>query len=47
VRRVERSAGAGFTVVYLGEIETMPGLPKRPLADRIDVTPDGRIVGMG
>jgi len=47
VPRIDRSAGAGFTVVYLGEIETMPGLPKRPLAERIDLFPDGRIVGMG
>jgi formate--tetrahydrofolate ligase len=47
VRRVERSAGAGFTVVFLGEIETMPGLPKRPLAERIDLLADGRITGMG
>ncbi|MCI4367777.1 MAG: formate--tetrahydrofolate ligase [Thermoplasmata archaeon] len=47
VRRIERSAGAGFTVVFLGEIETMPGLPKRPLAERIDLLADGRIVGTG
>ncbi len=47
VHRVERRAGAGFTVVYLGEIETMPGLPKHPLAERIDLLPDGRIVGLG
>jgi formate--tetrahydrofolate ligase len=47
VQRVERRAGAGFTVVYLGDIETMPGLPKHPRAERIDVLPDGRIVGLG
>ncbi len=47
VHRVERRAGAGFTVVYLGEIETMPGLPTHPLAERIDIQPDGRIVGLG
>ena len=47
VRRIDRSAGAGFTVVYLGEIETMPGLPKRPLAEQMDLSPDGRILGMG
>jgi formate--tetrahydrofolate ligase len=46
VRRVERSAGAGFTVIFLGEIETMPGLPKRPLAEQIDLRADGRIIGM-
>lgn len=43
VRRVERSAGAEFTVVYLGDIETMPGLPQRPLAERIDLLPDGQL----
>ncbi|HTP55994.1 MAG TPA: formate--tetrahydrofolate ligase, partial [Thermoplasmata archaeon] len=46
VRSVTRSAGAGFSVVYLGEIETMPGLPRRPLAEGIDLTDDGRIVGL-
>jgi formate--tetrahydrofolate ligase len=46
VRRVERSAGAGFTVVYLGDIETMPGLPKRPRAEAMDLLADGRIVGV-
>lgn len=46
VRRVQRSAGAGFTVLYLGEIETMPGLPRHPLAERIDLTADGRIDGL-
>ncbi|MCI4370656.1 MAG: formate--tetrahydrofolate ligase, partial [Thermoplasmata archaeon] len=46
VRRVERSAGAGFTVVYLGDVETMPGLPKRPRAEQMDLLPDGRIVGV-
>jgi formate--tetrahydrofolate ligase len=46
VHRYTRSAGAGFTVAYLGTIETMPGLPTRPAAEEIDVTPDGRIVGV-
>ena len=41
-----RSAGAGFTVAYLGEIQTMPGLPTRPLADQIDLTPEGRVIGL-
>lgn len=44
--RLTRSAGAGFTVVYLGTIETMPGLPTRPAAEEIDLTPDGRVVGV-
>jgi formate--tetrahydrofolate ligase len=47
VKRVTRSAGAGWTVVYLGDIETMPGLPKHPLAERIDLLPDGTVTGMG
>jgi formate--tetrahydrofolate ligase len=46
VHRFTRSAGAGFTVAYLGAIETMPGLPTRPAAEEIDLTPDGRIVGV-
>jgi formate--tetrahydrofolate ligase len=45
VHRFTRSAGAGFTVAHLGAIETMPGLPTQPAAERIDVLPDGRIVG--
>jgi formate--tetrahydrofolate ligase len=46
VRGFSRSAGAGFTVAYLGEIQTMPGLPRRPLAEQIDLTPEGRVVGL-
>jgi formate--tetrahydrofolate ligase len=46
VHRFSRSAGAGFTVAYLGEIQTMPGLPRRPLAEQIDLTPEGRVVGL-
>ena len=46
VHRFTRAAGAGFTVAYLGEIETMPGLPSRPLAEQIDLTPDGRVLGL-
>ncbi len=46
VRRFTRSAGAGFTVAYLGEIQTMPGLPRRPLAEQIDLTSEGRVVGL-
>ena len=43
VRRLWRAAGAGFTVAYLGDIETMPGLPRRPLAESIDLTDDGLV----
>ena len=46
VDRLTRSAGAGFTVVYLGTIETMPGLPTTPSAEEIDLTPDGKVVGV-
>jgi formate--tetrahydrofolate ligase len=46
VREVRLSAGAEFVVAICGEILTMPGLPKVPAADAIDVGPDGRIVGL-
>jgi formate--tetrahydrofolate ligase len=46
VDRFTRSAGAGFTVAYLGTIETMPGLPTRPSAEEIDLTADGQVVGV-
>ncbi len=46
VREVKISAGAGFVVVLLGNIMTMPGLPKRPAAEKIDITPDGIISGL-
>lgn len=45
-KNVRISAGAGFVVVLTGDIMTMPGLPKSPAAERIDVTDDGRIVGL-
>ncbi len=40
------SSGAGFVVVYCGDIMTMPGLPKTPAAERVDVTEDGEIIGL-
>ena len=46
VRGVRMAAGAGFIVVLTGDIMIMPGLPKSPAAERIDVTEDGRIVGL-
>src|SRR5215813_11624998 len=46
VREVRLSAGAEFVVAICGEIMTMPGLPKVPAAEAIDVGPDGRIVGL-
>ncbi len=46
VRDVYVSAGAGFVVAVTGAIMTMPGLPKKPAADSIDVNEEGRIVGL-
>ena len=46
VREVRLSAGAEFIVAICGEIMTMPGLPKVPAANAIDIGPDGRIVGL-
>jgi formate--tetrahydrofolate ligase len=46
VRALKVSAGAGFVVAYSGNILTMPGLPKKPAAEVIDVTPNGEIVGL-
>ena len=46
VRNLKVSAGAGFIVALTGDIMTMPGLPKVPAAEKIDVTPDGRITGL-
>ncbi len=46
VRDVRLSNGAGFVVVYTGDIMTMPGLPKVPAAEKIDVDSEGRITGL-
>ncbi len=46
VRSLKVSAGAGFIVVLTGNIMTMPGLPKVPAAENIDVTEDGKIIGL-
>ncbi len=46
VKNVKVSAGAGFIVVLTGDILTMPGLPKAPAAERIDVDADGKITGL-
>jgi formate--tetrahydrofolate ligase len=46
VKNVKISAGAGFIVVLTGDIMTMPGLPKRPAAERIDVDENGKISGL-
>lgn len=46
VRDVKLSNGAGFVVIYTGNIMTMPGLPKAPAAERIDVDENGKISGL-
>ncbi|MBO4770659.1 MAG: formate--tetrahydrofolate ligase [Clostridia bacterium] len=46
VKNVKASAGAGFVVVLTGDIMTMPGLPKVPAAEKIDVDSSGRITGL-
>ena len=46
IKNVKVSAGAGFVVVLTGDIMTMPGLPKSPAAERIDVDADGKITGL-
>ncbi|MBO7701733.1 MAG: formate--tetrahydrofolate ligase, partial [Eggerthellaceae bacterium] len=46
VRNLKISAGAGFIVALTGEIMTMPGLPKVPAAEKIDVMADGKITGL-
>ncbi|WP_238883693.1 formate--tetrahydrofolate ligase [Clostridium sp. YIM B02551] len=46
VREVRVSKGAGFIVVLTGDIMTMPGLPKVPAANRMDILDDGEIVGL-
>lgn len=46
IKKVKVSAGAGFIVVLTGDIMTMPGLPKVPAAESIDVLSDGRVIGL-
>ena len=46
VRDIKLCAGAGFVVVYMGNILTMPGLPKHPAAENIDVDSNGKITGL-
>ena len=46
VRNMKVSAGAGFLVALTGDIMTMPGLPKSPAAERINVDDDGKISGL-
>ena len=46
IREVRLSAGAGFIVALTGAIMTMPGLGKTPAAEKIDILPDGEILGL-
>ena len=46
VKEIRISAGAGFIVALLGDIMTMPGLPKAPAALNIDIDDNGNIVGL-
>jgi len=46
IRDVKAAAGAGFVVAYAGDILTMPGLPKVPAAEAIDLDADGNVVGL-
>ena len=46
VKSVRLSAGAGFVVALTGDIMTMPGLPKVPAAETIDIDADGKITGL-
>jgi formate--tetrahydrofolate ligase len=46
IREVRLSAGAEFVVVICGDIMTMPGLPKVPAANNIELGRDGRIAGL-
>ena len=46
IREVRLAAGAEFVVMVCGDVMTMPGLPKEPSAAKIDLTEDGRVVGL-
>ena len=46
IREVRLSAGAGFVVILTGDVITMPGLPKRPAAEDIDIDENGLIEGL-
>jgi formate--tetrahydrofolate ligase len=47
VRNIQVSAGAGFLVILTGNIMRMPGLPKRPKAEQVELLPDGTVIGVG
>ena len=47
VRNVQVSAGAGFLIILTGDIMRMPGLPKRPKAEQVELLADGSVIGVG
>jgi len=47
VRNIQVSAGAGFLVILTGNIMRMPGLPKHPKAEKVELLPDGTVIGVG
>ena len=47
VRNIQVSAGAGFLIILTGKIMRMPGLPKRPMAEQVELLPDGSVTGVG
>ncbi|MGA9575387.1 MAG: formate--tetrahydrofolate ligase [Lysobacterales bacterium] len=47
VRNIQVSAGAGFLIILTGKIMRMPGLPRRPIAEQIELHPDGTVTGAG
>ena len=47
VRNIQVSAGAGFLIILTGNILRMPGLPKRPMAEQVELLPDGTVTGVG
>lgn len=46
VRNIQVSAGAGFLIILTGNILRMPGLPKRPMAEQVELLPDGTVIGV-
>lgn len=46
VKRLKVAAGAGYVVVYTGDVVTMPGLPKHPAAEKMDISENGKIKGL-
>ena len=47
VRNIQVSAGAGFLIILTGKIMRMPGLPKHPMAEQVELLPDGSVIGVG